>query len=413
MFLGEPGLFYFYNMADLRRHTNIALFYFFIAGILGLFLRLYFVTPLSANFRHVVHAHSHIALLGWVYIALSTLIYRMYFVKEGKDRLYLKIFLFTQLTLVGMLVTFPIQGYALFSIIFSTLFLFASYFFAWFVFKNIPVRYKTAYSYKLIKMSLWFMIISSIGPWAISVVMVTLGSTSIWYKLSIYFYLHFQYNGWFVLALCGVLFYILKNSDAIIYKKDFNQYFSLINASIILSFFLSVLWVKPPLIFYILAATGAVLQFAAFGKLFLILKDNREKLKTTISQFSRFLLKLAGMFLLIKIFLQLLTAIPFFADLSFNYIDFVVGYLHWVFLGVVSVALFAFLKYFGLLEISRSAFYIYITGFLLSEVLIFYKGLAIWLALPFFSDYFIMLMIISGLIPIAVFSLLIKNLKSP
>lgn len=400
-------------MIELRRHTNIALLYFFVVGLLGLFLRLYFVTPLSANFRYVVHAHSHIALLGWVYIALSTLIYRMYFTEEGKGKTYLKIFFFTQVTLVGMLVTFPIQGYALFSIIFSTLFLFASYIFAWFVFKNIPLRFRDAYSYRLIKMSLWFMIISSLGPWAISVVMVTLGSESIWYKLSIYFYLHFQYNGWFILALCGIMFYTLKNSGAIIYKKDFNQFLGLITASIILTFFLSVLWVKPPIIFYILAATGAVLQIVAFGKLYLIIKNNAEKLRKTLSPFTRFLLTLAGLFLAVKILMQLLTAVPYFVDLSYNIIDFVVGYLHLVFLGVVSVALFGFLQYFRLVQISKTTFYIYLTGFLLSESLIFYKGLAIWLALPFVSNYFAMLLVVSGLIPLAVALMLIKNLKSP
>ncbi|HSP41139.1 MAG TPA: hypothetical protein VLN46_06880, partial [Gillisia sp.] len=120
-----------------------------------------------------------------------------------------------------------------------------------------------------------------------------------------------------------------------------------------------------------------------------------------------------GYFLAIKILMQLLTAFPYFAELSYNFIDFVVGYLHWVFLGVVSITLFAFLDHFGLFKITKPVFYIYLTGFLLSEALIFYKGLAIWMALPFLSDYFIVLVGISALIPIAVFMILAKNLKSP
>src|SRR5690606_11826992 len=151
-------------MINLRRHTNIALLYFFVVGLLGLFLRFFFVTPLQGNFRYVVHAHSHIALLGWVYIALSTLIYKMYFTGERYGKRYRQIFIFTQITLIGMLITFPIQGYALFSIIFSTLFLFASYFFAWFVFRNIPDKFRGIFSYKLIRAALWLMVISSIGP---------------------------------------------------------------------------------------------------------------------------------------------------------------------------------------------------------------------------------------------------------
>ncbi len=399
-------------MIDLRRHISIALFYFFIVGLLGLFLRLYFVTPLSANYRYVVHAHSHIALLGWVCIALSTLIYKMYFTEENRGKLYLKIFLFTQVTLIGMLVTFPIQGYAIFSIIFSTLFLFASYFFTWFVFRYIPAQYKKLFSYRLIKLALWFMVISSIGPWAISVVMVTLGSTSIWYKPSIYFYLHFQYNGWFIVALIGILFYIIENAGVIISKRNFNRFFYLLTASVILSFFLSVLWVEPPLIFYLLAGAGAILQVFAFWKLYLFIKANRHKIELSLEPFTLFLLKLAGILLTAKIFMQLLTALPYFAQLSYNIIDFVVAYLHWVFLGVVSISLFAFLSYFRLKSISKPAFYLFLTGFLLSEALIFYKGIAMWLGFPFFSEYFILLMTVSALLPIAVGWMLFKNLKT-
>src|SRR5690606_33781248 len=134
-------------------------------------------------------------------------------------------------------------------------------------------KFKQTYSYKLIKSALWFMVISSIGPWAISIVMVTLGSTSIWYKLSIYFYLHFQYNGWFLLALTGILFYLLEHSNAVITPRDFKRFFYLMLASIILSFFLSVLWVEPPFIFYILAGAGAILQVFVFWKLFFIIRQ--------------------------------------------------------------------------------------------------------------------------------------------
>lgn len=399
-------------MIDLRRHANIALLYFFIVGLLGLFLRLYFITPLSANFRYVVHAHSHIALLGWVYLALATLIYKMYFTDVGKDKLYLKIFLFTQITLVGMLITFPIQGYALFSIIFSTLFLIASYYFAWFVFRKIPERFKELFSFRLIKLAIYFMVISSIGPWAISVVMVTLGSTSIWYKLSIYFYLHFQYNGWFIVALSGILFYLLEKAGAVISKTFFKRFIYLLTSAVILSFFLSVLWVEPPAIFYVLAAAGAILQVFAFYILFGIVKANDHKIGRFLTPFTWFLLKLAGILLAAKILMQLLTAFPYFAQLSYNFVDFVVGYLHWVFLGVVSIALFAFLNHFRLLRISRKVFYVFLTGFLLSEAMIFYKGLAMWLGLPFFSEYFMLLMIVSALMPLAILMMLIQNLKT-
>lgn len=397
-------------MIQVKKHVRVALGYFLLVGLLGIFLRLFFVTPVSGNFRYIVHAHSHIALLGWVYIALTSLIYRLYLRETPKQQTYRRIFWFTNITLLGMMFTFPFTGYALFSIIFSTLFLFASYFFAWFVFKNIPSHFKGSYSYKCIRAALWYMVISSIGPWAIGGVMATLGNTSIWYKLSIYLYLHFQYNAWFILVLCGVLFYLLEKYKLNIDRKAFQRFFIYLNLGLILTLFLSALWINPPIFVYVLGALGAVFQVMAIFEGFEIVRKNWSHLKAKLSSFVVFLLKLAGIFLAGKILFQLISAIPFFAEVSFNFPDFIIGYLHWVFLGVVSIALFAFLYHFNLLKLSKPLFWIYFTGFVLSEILIFYKGISLWLGLAFFTEYFTILVSVSSLMPIAIAALLIENL---
>lgn len=397
-------------MVNLKKHTNIALGYFLLVGLLGVFLRFFFVTSLPMNFRHVVHAHSHIALLGWVYIGLTTLIYKMYFSEAREGKTYKRIFWFTQITLLGMLFTFPFTGYALFSITFSTLFLFASYWLAWFVLKKVPKIYKSTYSFRCIKYALWYMAFSSIGPWVLGGVMATLGKTSIWYKMAIYFYLHFQYNAWFVLALIGILFYFLEKQNLLPQKRHFRTFFFLLNSGIVLSFFLSVLWVEPHWIFYVLAAAGAILQVVAFYKFFVIIKKMWRDSKFSLPSFPKLLLKISGALLVVKILLQLFSAIPYFAKLAFTYTDFVIGYLHWTFLGVISIALFAFLELAGLLRIQKAAFWVFFLSFMLTEALIFYKGTALWLGLPFFADYFWILTATSSLLPVSVGILLVRNL---
>lgn len=397
-------------MIDLKKHTNIALGYFLLVGLLGVFLRFFFVTSIPANFRHVVHTHSHIALLGWVYIGLTTLIYKLYFSEARSGKTYKVIFWFTNVTLLGMLFTFPFTGYALLSITFSTLFLFASYFLAWFVIRKIPEVYKKNYSFRLIKVSLWYMVFSSIGPWALGGVMATLGKASIWYKIAIYFYLHFQYNGWFILALLGIFFYFLEKRNLIPKRGDFRSFFYLLNSGIILSFFLSVLFTEPHWIYYILAATGAILQALAFLKFFGMIKKVWNDNKFDFDPFVKILLTISWFILLGKILMQLISAIPYFANLAYSYTDFVIGYLHWTFLGLISICLFAFLQLTGLIRLNKTVFWMYFAGFILSEVLIFYKGTAFWLGWPFFGDYFWILTSISSLIPLAVGILLGKNL---
>ncbi|SOC78992.1 hypothetical protein SAMN06296241_0512 [Salinimicrobium sediminis] len=395
-------------MINLKNHTNVALLYFFLVGLFGVFLRFFFVLPIPANFRYVVHAHSHIALLGWVYIALTTLIYKMYFSEAGFGRTYKRIFWFTQITLVGMMVTFPFTGYALFSITFSTLFLIASYFMAWFILKKTPAISRTTGSFRLIRAALWYMVFSSIGPWALGGIMATLGNTSIWYKMAIYYYLHFQYNAWFILALCGIFFYFIERQNLKPQKKDFKSFFWQVNAAVILSFFLSVLWVEPHWSYHVLAGIGAILQVSAFAKFFQIISPFWKQLD--FSTFTKVFLKIVGILLVAKLLLQLLSAIPWFANLAFNFPDLVIGYLHWVFLGVVSIALFALLTEAKLLTLPKWIFWVYFAAFLVTEALIFYKGTAIWLGLPLPSYYFKLVAYASIFLPLTVGVVLVKNL---
>ncbi|PCJ95306.1 MAG: hypothetical protein COA50_08835 [Flavobacteriaceae bacterium] len=397
-------------MIDLKAHIRLSLGYFLLAAILGVVLRSFHSVEIPVNYRFIVHAHSHIALLGWVYMALTTMIYKLYLENEGLEKKYRFIFWFTQATLLGMLCTFPFQGYALFSIIFSTLFLFASYGFMWIFIRNAPNALKKTNSYKCIKWALWYMVISSIGPWALGAIMTTLGAGSIWYRIAIYFYLHFQYNGWMLMALIGLFFWIMEQHKIGMSNTIFKRFFWSINLGIVLSFFLSILWIKPQVTLYVISGFGALLQLVAFGILmvhFIKLKKKREDL---FSSFQMRLLQIIAVVVSVKIGLQLLTAFPYFANLASIILDFTIGYLHWTFLGVISIPLFLFLDYFKLLRISKSALNIYLLGFLLTEVLIFYKGIVQWQRLSLFDAYFEVLAIASILIALALLFLLMANL---
>lgn len=191
---------------NLYIHVKIALLYLLIVAVLGTSLRLFIVVDIPVTYRFLVHTHSHIALLGWVYLALTTLLYKLYLEKENVAKTYRRMYGFTQFTLLGMLLSFPFQGYALFSIVFSTLFLVASYFFAWLFWTKTAGETRRLLSYKLIKSALIFMVVSSVGPWSLGVIMNTQDSFSIWYKLAIYFYLHFSTTAGLLLFYWGCCF---------------------------------------------------------------------------------------------------------------------------------------------------------------------------------------------------------------
>lgn len=392
-------------MEIVKKHSYIALAYFFLIVLLGLVMRLFPITPIAANYKFLVHAHSHVALLGWVYTALTTILYFLYLHEQKKiKQKYKSIFIVTQITIIGMLLTFPFTGYAIISIVFSTSFLLASYYFTWLFLKFTPEHYKHLNSYKLIRVSLWFMILSSLGPWTLGIIMNTLGQASNLYKNAIYFYLHFQYNGWFLVAILGIFTRLLELQHTYFTKKAFTLLFWCFNIGVLATYLISVLWTTPKLYIYSIAIIGSTLQLIAFV-IFTC------KLRKIQCHTSKFLIEVFLLFFAIKLLMQLLGSFPFIANnISYN-VDLVIGYIHWIFIGVVSLALLILMKQLKLIVLSKFSINLYLTCFLITELLLFYKGAVIWFKLKLTPYYYIILAIASAVLFVAVFSILLSQAK--
>ena len=278
--------------------------------------------------------------------------------------------------------------------------------------KHTSKEQKQTYSYKLIRTALWFMVVSSIGPWALGIIMNTLGSTSPWYRNAIYFYLHFQYNGWFVVALFGILFFLFEKHSIPISKKTFALFYNLFIVGVIFTFFLSLLWMKPQAVFYVLAGGGSLIQMVAFGFLFYKLIPHKELLKKSFSKIEGLLFKTVVVLFSIKLIFQILGAFPSIAKMISNNIDFVIGYIHWVFLGVVSISIFAFLNHFKLFKISKKVYFIYLIAFIFTESLLFYKGMVVWLNYTLVDNYYLLLFLSSIIFLIAISGILLLQFQN-
>ena len=364
-------------MKHLGLHFRLALGYFLVAALFGLALRGFGVFDLPGAYRYLVHTHSHIALLGWVYLALTTLISQAFLQGSHPSAPYRRLFLFTQLTLVGMLLSFPFQGYAFWSILFSTLFLLASYGYFAFFLSNTRTELRKTPGFRLVRASLFYMVLSSLGPWALGAIMSTLGPESAWYRMAIYFYLHFQYNGWMVLALAGLGMHLASTRGVRIAPREFETGFWMLQGGVVLTFALSALWMQPPGVVYAIGGLGALLQLAGFAFLGnsvwagLRLGYNGWGPKRLLG----FVLVLLG----IKLLLQALSAVPGVASLIAGNIDFIIGYLHLVFLGILTPALFLLGKSNGFIRLPVGGTGMFLLGFVLSELLIFARGSQGWL----------------------------------
>ncbi|MBZ9778477.1 hypothetical protein LB452_06025 [Psychroflexus sp. CAK8W] len=400
-------------MMTLKQHYISSLIYLLITAVLGFFLRLE-ATPFSldipSSYRFIVHTHSHVALLGWVYLALSSCIV-YFFVEQSKiKKYYLKIFWTTQACIIGMLIFFPLQGYALFSIIFSTLFLIVSYVFFGFILKHSNPKLTSRKSFLLIKHALFYMVLSSIGPWALGGIMSTLGNQSVWYKLVIYFYLHFQYNAWFILAAFGLLIFLLEQSKVTIESKSFSIFLSLYHIGIIGTFFLSCLWASSHWSLYALSNLGSLCLWVGLFYLWKSIQKPFMVFYSSLNQQSNFILKFLAFVFILKMMMQTLTGIPYFAELATANLDLVIGYFHWFFLGFVTLFLLFLASYLKWIKLSKLSLSLYLFAFILTEFLIFYRAGIVIFKWSYFANLNLYLALFSFLFCLSIINILISTL---
>ncbi|MEN7546437.1 hypothetical protein AAG747_00870 [Rapidithrix thailandica] len=301
----------------------------------------------GANYQYLLHTHSHLAFLGWVFNALFTGIVYAFLQKSNLQSVkYRRLFIALQIAVVGMMFTFPFTGYALWSIVFSTVHLLLTVVFTVLVFKDsahlkYPENSLEAYALKFVKSALVLMLFSGLGPLALGPLSAKGMGGSQWYYLAIYFYLHFQYNGWFLFAVFGLFFKALADRNIPLSIHWVKRFYQLNLLAIVPAFLLSTLWTRPSIPVYLLAGLAALLQVVALYPLFRLLKVYSKQISAKLQPLAKQLWLLAFAAFVLKTILQLLSAFPPIAQLAFSMRDFVIAYLHLVLIGVVSLALIA------------------------------------------------------------------------
>jgi len=347
----------------------LAVINFTVTASLGIVLRLHPLLLFEAfNFRYWTHAHSHVAFLGWVFLALMAFIYQWFLPDSPKvNRKMIMAAAYFQVTILGMLFTFPFTGYALWSIICSSLHMAGSFWLIWYVLKNSTGKRTMCFSY--LSAALWFMGLSAAGPLALGPIIAMDMKSTMWYDLAIYFYLHFQYNGWFLLAVFALMLAGYETSGLLKYQVQLRKSFTLMVAGVILTFVLSVLPFKPGIIFYWIGGLGAVLQIMGVTYL-------KPFFYTRVNGRFRWLLVVFIFALLTKLMLQLLSAFPEMSPLAFHNKDVVIAYLHLVLLGVISAYLVDLISVHFSVSSTLENFVVcvYVGGFILTEAFILMSG---------------------------------------
>lgn len=274
-----------------------------------------------------------------------------------------------------MLVSFLIQGYGLVSIAFSTLAIVVSVLFLIITVRDIPFR-NSASCFAII--SAGFMnVLSALGPFSLAYLMANNINDQHAYLSSLYFFLHFQYNGWFFLACLGLLMHFL--SPIIQDEKRLKKIVLLFVISSLPSFLLSILWLNLAWYWMLIAFFAVVLQLWAAVLFFKLIFENKKIILANLNSTSRLLLFLSLFAFGIKILLQSFSLIPVVADITYGFRPIVIGYLHLVLLGIITLFILGYAMAKEVVPITKTlqrGLVIFVIGIILNEFLLLVHGVS-------------------------------------
>ncbi len=391
---------------SLRNWLRISIFNLLLVASIGVILRykIAFSLPFIDQ-KHLLHGHSHFAFSGWITQALMVLL--VHHLSKYKGEIVFKQYrtlLFGNLfTAYGMLLSFPLQGYGLISISFSTLSIINSYFFAIKFWKDLnEVKHKQI-SFLWYKAALLFNVISSLGAFSLAYIMAAKITNQNFQLAAVYFFLHFQYNGWFFFAGMGLLFSQLERIDAI--KKELSIIFWLFSIACPPAYFLSALWMPIPFFIYCFVVIAAIAQLIGWLFLVKLMRKNIITLKLFFFDQGRWLLMLSGIALSIKLILQLVSTVPSLSQLAFGFRPIVIGYLHLVLLGVTSIFIIGYILSLELLSVGKDfmkGLFLFISGIIINELFLMLQGVAglAYTGIPFINEilFCIALIMFSGIL---------------
>lgn len=398
------------------RWFRTALINLLLAASLGTLLRFAFVEEVAwMKYKNVLHAHSHVAMLGWVYLALYNLLLHAFLPPATLERpLYRRLFWLTQLSVAGMFVSFPIQGYAGFSIAFSTFHMLVSYGFVWRFWRDMRAESaKFAFSVLLAKTSLAFMTLSTLGLWLLGPIIMTELKRGPLYYMCVQFFLHFQFNGWFLFAVLALFFKRCEKEGIVFNPRLLRRFYRLIMVSTFATYALAVAWSNPsPVVFWV-NSIGVLVQLAAIMVLVALYRPQASRIWALPGLWEKGLFAIAAAGLLLKVGVQSAVAIPQIATIAYTIRNYVIGFIHLVLLGVISSFILASAIEKGAIPVSRTlaraGIVFFVAGFLLSELLLFLQGTLLWAQIGFMPWYYELLFGASLLIPFGIILLLLSR----
>lgn len=363
--------------------------------------------------KNLLHAHSHFAFSGWItHILLTGICFILWpYLPKEKKKKYPILIIVNLLIAYGMLVSFTMQGYAFYSILFSTLSIFIIVVFTIYYVRDVNKYARNIRFRRWAVYGLYFNILSSAGPFFVAYTMIVPGIHHHLTLAGVYYYLHFQYNGWFFFGTMALVVTMLPDLPSL------TKFLNLFTVIVIPTFLLSILWAGLPMWLYLVALVSIAIEYVSWI-LFLVRVGSHMKISHIDPKWVRLFFYCAIIALTLKFTLQTISVIPSLSQLVFGYRSIVIGYLHLVLLGGYTLFILGFLFYNDFMHTQLSTkigAFIFLVGVIFNEFVLLgiqgFTALFTSVVVPYVNEMLLIaaLMLFGGALIMAVSQILYRR----
>ena len=396
---------------------KFSIFNFFLVALLGVIMR--YKIAYSFPFldqKHLQQAHSHFAFYGWITNAIYVLI--AYYLRKVNPEINLKkyeaLIVVNLLASFAMLGTFMYGSYFWGSILASAIALLCSFVFFFFFIQDSKKIQDASKIWFLC--GLFFAVISSVGVINLGYMKSTNSMTMDKFLASEYYYLHYQYNGFFIFSCIGLLLFSLKEAGSGISEKKNKLLFWLMFFGCLIGYGLSVLWMKMPIYVFVVIVIATLAQTFGAVMLYDFVKKSWTNLVLKWSPMQRFVLIFAGFAFAVKIALQLGSNIPAVNQFAFGFRNIVIAYLHLVLLMCIATFLVNQILATNFFNITKPLLFglkLLLLGIFLNEAMLGLMGIFSikYIAIPF-ANHFLLLFSVLMMVSLLMIFLNLKERQS-
>ncbi|MBX2977706.1 MAG: hypothetical protein KF905_00295 [Flavobacteriales bacterium] len=391
----------------MKRWFLIAFTNLLIAAIMGALLRGQFIGEIPfLRFRPWMHAHSHVAMLGWLFTGIVVVLSH----DGGRDILTRgmhRMLVVLQVAVVGMLLSFPVQGYGAASISASTLHMVVSYFVLAHLWRQ-SLAWPREGSGRLTRWSIILYFLSTLGVWAMAPLIATGNQGKEIYYWAIQFYLHFQFNGWFWFAALALGVRWAERQGFELHLDRLTLGLWIVSA--VLTYALAIAWSEPHPAVFATVSVGVLLQVWAALRSLRILRRLQRRAHERFPTWGKVLVGVALVGMAMKVLVQAAVAAPSMAVMAFTLRSYVMGFIHLNTLAIMTTLLLVYALLQGWLPVrnlaAKAGVALLTGGIILSELLLFTQGTFFWMGWGLIQGHYLHMVIASALMPLGVALLL-------